>query len=146
MKLIRYIARLVAFTDNEKRILIVLGAGLVIGIAIAAYQGHRAELDIPDFSEIYAHTDSVFHERSARIPKPGGTDAPPLALLAEGSININTASKEELTLLPGIGDVFAERIILYREDNGAFESDRDLLNVSGIGERRLEIIRPYITY
>lgn len=146
MKFFRYIGRLLSFTDNEKRILVLLAVGFLIGVGIAAYQGFRADLEIEDYSEIYRQQDSVFTERSERIPETDANDTPPLILLAPGSININTASKEELTLLPGIGDVYAERIILYREDHGAFTSPEELLNISGIGERRLEQIKPYITF
>ena len=62
-----------------------------------------------------------------------------------GKVNINTATAYQLTLLPGIGDTLAERIIAYRMENGTFSSVEDILNVSGIGEKKLEQIRDYIT-
>lgn len=146
MKFLNHISRLFSFTDNEKRILILLAIGFMVGIGIAAYQGFRADLDIADFSDQYRERDTVFIERSERIPERENDDAPPLTLLAPNSININSASKEELTLLPGIGEVYAERIILYREDHGPFTAPEELLQISGIGERRLEQIKPYITF
>lgn len=61
-------------------------------------------------------------------------------------ININTASKEELESLPGIGSTLAQRIIEYREENGLFSSAEDLLRVKGIGEKKLERIKDQITW
>ena len=60
-------------------------------------------------------------------------------------ININTASAEQLTALPGIGESYARNIIDYREKNGPFETTQALLNVDGIGQNRLEAILDYIT-
>lgn len=60
-------------------------------------------------------------------------------------ININTATKEELMTLPGIGEVLAKNIIAYREANGPFTSPGDLLNIDGIGEKRLDAIYDLIT-
>ena len=60
-------------------------------------------------------------------------------------ININTASAYKLTELDGIGEVKAEAIVRYREENGKFTSVDELLNVKGIGEKTLEKIRDRIT-
>lgn len=59
-------------------------------------------------------------------------------------VDINTADQTLLTSLPGVGDYLARRILEYRQENGPFTSVEDLLNVSGIGEKKLEEIRPWV--
>lgn len=62
-----------------------------------------------------------------------------------GLININTASKEELLNLNGVGESKAKSIIEYRDKNGLFESIEDIKNVSGIGDSLFEKIKDQIT-
>jgi comEA protein len=62
-----------------------------------------------------------------------------------GLININSADAVELSELPGIGEVLAQRIIEYRETNGGFESIDELKNVSGIGDAIFDGVSPLIT-
>lgn len=62
-----------------------------------------------------------------------------------GLVNINTAGKEALMTLNGIGSTRAEAIIQYREAHGAFQSPRDLLKVNGIKEKTYEKIRGQIS-
>lgn len=62
-----------------------------------------------------------------------------------GKMNINAAGIEDLTLLPGIGDTLAHRIIAYREENGRFTEIDELLLVDGIGSSKLSKIEEYIT-
>jgi competence protein ComEA len=60
-------------------------------------------------------------------------------------ININTASVDELTQLPGIGPKTAQRIVEWRKDNGKFQKVDDLMAVKGIGEKKLARLKPLVT-
>lgn len=62
-----------------------------------------------------------------------------------GKVNINTASINELTLLPGIGKTKAIEIIDFREKYGKFTRIEDLLYVDGFSYTSIEELRPYIT-
>ena len=67
-----------------------------------------------------------------------------LAGAAFAAVNINTATKEELTTLKGIGDKKAQAIIDYRKKNGDFKTVEDLEKVEGIGPGTMKQIRAQI--
>lgn len=60
-------------------------------------------------------------------------------------INLNTATKEQLMTLNGIGEVKAAAIIAYRQEKGVFSSVDELKNISGIGDKTFEKIKQFIT-
>ena len=62
-----------------------------------------------------------------------------------GKVNINTASAEQLTTLPGVGPKLAARILEYRQKSGAFKSVSELMNVRGVGEKNLKKIEQYLS-
>ena len=69
------------------------------------------------------------------------TEPPP----APFPIDLNTATAAELTALPGIGPVLAERIVTHREETGFFLSVEELTDIYGIDVKKLEAIRNLIT-
>ena len=66
------------------------------------------------------------------------------ARAAESKVNINTASVEQLQLLPRIGPSVAQRIVEHRKSNGQFKTAEDLMLVRGIGEKSFETLKPYL--
>ncbi|MCJ7669861.1 MAG: ComEA family DNA-binding protein, partial [Dehalococcoidia bacterium] len=72
------------------------------------------------------------------VPREGEEQSPQ-------KIDINQAEPWLLEVLPGIGEVLAQRIVDYRSGNGPFKRIEDLLKVSGIGEGTFEKIKDYIT-
>ena len=74
---------------------------------------------------------------SSAAPKTGASEARP--------IDINTADSAALESVPGIGKSLSQRILAFREKNGAFQSVDDLLKVPGIGEKSIQRLRPYLT-
>lgn len=60
-------------------------------------------------------------------------------------ININSATEVQLQKLPGIGPAYSKRIVEWRKENGEFTSVNQLLEIKGIGEKRLANIKPLIT-
>jgi len=71
----------------------------------------------------------------------------PLAASAAGAgtVNVNSASAEQLQLLPRIGPAVAQRILDYRKENGKFGSLDDLMLVRGIGEATFAQLKPYVS-
>ena len=63
------------------------------------------------------------------------------AQLAVAAVNLNTATKEELIAVTGIGPARAQAILDYRAQHGAFKSVDELKDVKGIGARRFETLK-----
>ncbi len=78
-------------------------------------------------------------------PEPIAYTSDEIAEMHLERINLNTATAEELSLLPDIGATLAGRIIAYREAQGAFTSVNELLSIEGIGANAYAKIAPYVT-
>jgi competence protein ComEA len=104
-------------------------------INLAAFLIDGEELDIP-FVEGGSPVLPTPVENNPVLPGSGSSSE---------LIDINTASSVELETLPGIGPTTAQKIIEYRQTNGAFVSIEDIINVSGIGPGLYERIKDLIT-
>jgi competence protein ComEA len=83
--------------------------------------------------------------KSVTEPSPQQTIPDVTVSTEPAQVDLNTATKDQLAALPGIGDTLAQRILDYRQENGPFQSIADLANVSGIGDKKLEALLEYIT-
>lgn len=116
---------------------------LVITAVFAAftlglYAGRNSSHDAIQITGI-----SVAARNSASATSPTLAAAP--SAEPDYPININTAQAHELAVLPGIGELLAQRIVDYRTVHGPFPAPEELLNVEGIGTGKLEAILDLIT-
>jgi competence protein ComEA len=83
--------------------------------------------------------------RAAVVPNQNGSPTVRQESPLPSLIDINTATREELEKLPGIGEALAQRIIEHREQYGRFRRAEHLLMVRGISERRFRALSPLLT-
>jgi len=81
---------------------------------------------------------SAPHEDEERPARSKGKQA------LRGKLNLNTASADQLQLLPGIGPSKADRIVAWRQKNGGFKRVADLRKVKGFGYKTLKKLEPYL--
>ncbi len=63
---------------------------------------------------------------------------------AEFQVDINSADWSEIVILPGVGEKLARAIVDYRRESGPFDSVAEIKEVPGIGEKKLEQLRPFL--
>jgi competence protein ComEA len=84
-------------------------------------------------------------EAPPKAVKTTASRAPAAKATASSPVNINSASVAQLQTLPGIGASTAQRIVDYRQKNGAFKKIEELMNVKGIGEKSFLKLKPVVT-
>ncbi len=122
--MLKRIAEWLALTKTERNVILFLVTTMIIGAAIRLYQSAFSVL--PQFD--YQASDSTFAALSA-VPEDSlnAVTAGAEAGAESGKLNINTATKQQLMDLPGIGKVTAGRILDYRKETGKFTTIEDLL-------------------
>ncbi len=148
MKIITYLQQHLGFTRNEIRAILVLGAVFLVGLGVRWL--HDVTSSRGDARYDYRRADSIFAARSrvyaASLHGVVAMPSAPVAtqqrtIVEKRPVRLNAATATELEQLPGIGPATAAKILLYRRERGKFRSIEELLNVKGIGPKKLERIR-----
>ncbi len=105
---------------------------------------HNLAREVEDGERIYILSFSETNALTAE-QQVAGEEGSAGAVQANGLINLNTATAEQLMTLPGIGEARAADILAYRAKIGQFTDIEELMNVSGIGEARFEKMKDKIT-
>ena len=105
---------------------------------------HNLARAIEDGERIYILSTSETKELTT-LQQMEGEEGAGGSVRANGLINLNTATAEQLMTLPGIGEARAADILAYRAKIGQFTDIEELMNVSGIGEARFERVKDKIT-
>ncbi|MBY4986691.1 helix-hairpin-helix domain-containing protein [Streptococcus suis] len=127
-----------------------LAAGARVNDAVKAAGGLTSQSDPKSINLAQKLSDEAVvyvASKDENISVVASTTASP-AMSQEGNeskVNLNTATEADLQTISGIGAKRAADIVAYREANGGFKSVDDLNNVSGIGDKTMESIRPYVT-
>ncbi|WP_035053376.1 helix-hairpin-helix domain-containing protein [Carnobacterium pleistocenium] len=98
------------------------------------------EIGETDIDEPFQESSAVSLEENV-VTVPEDTEK----LTDSTKVNINLADAIELQQLSGIGEKKAEQIVIYRQENGSFQTIEDLKNVSGIGEKTFEALKASVT-
>ncbi len=140
------------FNRKEQTALLLLGAALLVGSALAAVDYFRpAALQEFRVLPAAAVTPPAEGVASVSVPVPATGRTPrqtpavsPDRATGGDPVDINQATCQQLQELPGIGPAIAGRIVAYREAHGAFAGVGELDRVSGIGPKTLARLRPLV--
>jgi competence ComEA-like helix-hairpin-helix protein len=130
------------FTPQERRVVLFLIVSLLVGSGVKLYRSRRASELHPAtagilFSSTHDSTEvQTLDTLIAEVQRMIAGDYPARMPL----VDLNAASELELRLLPGIGPKLARRIVSYRRTHGKYKLVRDLVEVPGIGEKKLAAI------
>ncbi|EKD27160.1 MAG: hypothetical protein ACD_79C00837G0004 [uncultured bacterium] len=129
--------------------IILINCALIIYLNIRISSAKIKEIQyVPVSSKTVAEPkigSTAFTDKKTSLKKvKDSEDKEESSIAASSLMDINTASEEELTQLSGVGPKLAQQITIYRKENGSFKNYSDILNVPGIGEKKLAQIKPFI--
>ncbi len=159
MKFINRLADKYGFTSEELKVIlffiVLIAAGAVYKLSTGqntSHDNHTYSKQDSLFFQILGDTNAVAIRHDSLFQSADSVsglaavkrESPHKGSIPEKSININTASVKELSLLPGVGDKTAEKIVAYRNQIGAFRSLDQIMDVKGIGVKKFEKMKRFI--
>jgi len=147
--LTRKIQTKLGLTKSEAGVILFLSFGLIVG-------GTAKILNLDKATERYdfSQSDKFFEAASSKIDSIIAVEEDTLKTASgfqskakptiDSPIDLNKATMDDLTALPGVGKTTAQRIIDFRESNSMFTSIEDLLKIKGIGQKKFEKIKPFV--
>lgn len=130
-----------SFTPQEAKAIIFLVVILLIGSGVTLYKKYH-----PDFApELLLKENRQTEKQLVEPPRVLVASEKPESKAPNKKVNLNTATLQELDLLPGIGEELGKRILAYRKSNGNFSSIEELTKVRGIGEKTFEKLKNLVT-
>lgn len=115
--------------------------------AAGGYTGRRGRLGAVNLARPLVDGEQILVGRAAAaaVPVPSAYAAAPGSEASAPLVSLNTADQAALETLPGVGPVTAGAILQWRDEHGPFTAVDQLLEVSGIGEKTLAQIAPFVT-
>jgi comEA protein len=145
------IAHRFGFTRNEAAVILFLSFVIVGGSVISELRSAPDRQGKVDVRRMYREADTTFANRaglppsSAESPTELQDHSSPQTTETAALVNLNTATEKDLTLLSGIGPATAKKIIAFRKEHGPFGSIEQITQVKGIGPKKFEQLRDFIT-
>ena len=159
------LSKKIGFTETEIYVVLFLAGMFILGFVYVEFIKDDTPTENKNFD--YTKEDSLFNYYSNLNPEYNLEDSSlisnleikrrvlelsdsfayvkkDISSLAEKSININTAGINELTMLPGIGEKTAEKIIELRIERGRFKRIEELMDVKGIGEAKFNKMKKFL--
>jgi comEA protein len=155
MKIFQKLSERIGLTKTELKVFAFLAAVFIIGLIVKSLNWEnessaKNNFDYTAMDSIFYSLDSLKSNQSENNLLNSKVDSSDFKInkkkyeLTEKSINLNKASLEELTMLPGVGVKTAQNILAYRKASGGFNSINELLEVDRIGESKFNKIKKYV--
>lgn len=151
---------MLGLTQQERKVVQLLLFTFLIGLAVTAYKKVRignswqrleeisqTPTQIEDANNLNSTVENSSGYKEFQTGQPIDVSKQAASSLSQfaAKLDINSASESELATLPGIGPALANRIVVYRQQNGKFQNIEAVKKVKGIGDKKFEKIRELIS-